>query len=127
AHGAQTANEERGTDLTREVHEQPAEPVHLDAWLVPHGRTDESYPFVDREQRRLGGVDRDRDHEPVDVFKAAVHEIFVAPGDGIEAPGVDGDSRVRHAGNVRGAGSETTLCGTAEVQGERWTVSEWSS
>jgi hypothetical protein len=105
AHSAQTANEQRCPDLPREVDEQPAEGADLDPRLATDRRTYELDALLDREERRLAGVDGDRDNKPIDELQAAVHEILVPPGDGVEAPGVDGDSRVGHAGKVIGGRS----------------------
>ena len=101
AHGAQPANEQRRTDLLREVDEQSAERVHLDSRLVLHRLADERHPLLDREERGLGGVDGHGDDEPVHELETAVHEILMPARDRIEAAGVDGDSGGRHGGKCR--------------------------
>ena len=101
ADGAQAADQQTGADLASEVHEEAAEGANLDPLLSLDRSLNEREPLVDGEERLLGGVRRHGHDEPVHVLQAPAHEIFVAPRDGVEAPGVDSDSRVRHASKDR--------------------------
>ena len=54
-------------------------------------------PLGQREQRRLAGVDRDGDDEPVDDAQRARHDVLVAEGHRVEAAGVEPDAHQRPA------------------------------
>ena len=70
--------------------EEAVELPHVDARIVTDGRANERHSFVRREQRLLGSVRCDGDHDPVDEGEASFDQVFVAARDGIEAAGVDG-------------------------------------
>jgi len=83
-----------------EIHQQSGEGPDLDAGLDRRRRTDERHPLVHIEERLFGGVDRHRDHQPIDKLKAPMHHVLVPAGHRIEAARVDGDPRLGPAAIV---------------------------
>src|SRR5438093_1459758 len=84
ADGAETADDERSTDLLREIDEKAVEFLYLNPFVVADVVADERHPLLEREQRTLGAVVGDGDDERVHKFVAAANEIFVAARERIE-------------------------------------------
>src|SRR5687768_2178052 len=91
AHCAESSDDERRADLTREVDEQTLELSHLHATIARGCLSNQIDALVGREQRLLRAVVGDSDDEPVDELAAAADEVLVTTRDRIEASGIDGD------------------------------------
>ena len=72
------------------VDEQPVERVDLDVRLVLEHGPDDVDALLHREERRLLGVDEDRDDDPVEQPRAARDDVDVAVRERIEGAGIDG-------------------------------------
>ena len=80
----------RAFSLRMKSTRRPAERLHDDLRLVPEDRADHAEALLDREERRLVGVDEDRDEHAVEDVAAAADEVDVAVRHGVERARVDG-------------------------------------
>ena len=91
--GTQAADQRLRAFAPRVVDEQSIEGVHLDVVPVAEHLADHRHALVDREERRLVGVDEDGDDNPIEDRTGALDDVDVAAGERIEGPGKDGDAR----------------------------------
>src|SRR6266404_5198218 len=83
-HRAQSANDERRVDASREIHEQSLELPSVYTIVAARHLSDHFDSFVRGEQRLLRAVARNRNDKVVDELAAARDKIFVSARDWIE-------------------------------------------
>src|SRR3954468_18722479 len=88
-HGAQPADDDAGADRLGEFHQKRVEGSHLDAlgaavFEVLHFVAHDLDALVGREERSLGVVARDAEHEVIDDVQRAPDDVGMAVGDRVE-------------------------------------------
>ena len=89
-HRAQPAHDHLRLPPLDVVDQQAVEGVDLDVRQVLEDRARDLDPLVHREQRRLLGVDQDRDDDAIEQPRAARDDVDVAVGQRIERARIDG-------------------------------------
>ncbi len=90
---------------------QPALRADRRGNLLQHGEA-----FLRRKQRRLAGMNADREHQPVGEPDGTFHDVEMAIGDGVERPGEKGCAR--HGGGLaRGQANRKAIGYHPEVGG----------
>src|SRR5712691_9826333 len=94
---AQPANDDAGADRLGEMHQERVERRYLDpigaaVFEVVHLVADDLDPLVGREQRPLGVVAGDPDHQMVDDVQGAPNDVAMAVGNRVEGAGIDRDA-----------------------------------
>src|SRR4051794_6967348 len=84
----QSANDECGVGVPREIHEKAFKHAHLDT-VVRNRFANEALTLLDGEERRLGYVLEHAHHQPVNEAQAATDEIDVTVGQWIKTPRIN--------------------------------------
>ena len=96
--GAMASDQDGRPGLLGGIHHQPGkghagEPALGLARQRPAGLLQHGQPFFGRKQRRLTGMQADRDHKFVSQPCSVAHHVEVAVGHGVKRPGIKGYSR----------------------------------
>lgn len=88
--GPQSSEDRIAVHRMGEIDQQPLKGLDPNPGLIRETFLEHFDPIFHGEERRLGGVSQNRDHQFIHEEKAALHQVDMPQGGGIEGSGIDG-------------------------------------